>query len=268
MELILFSHDVGYAAAAVAAGVAHVVVDWEWRGKAERQCGWDTQINRATPQDVQAMRAAIGDRVICRVNNTPPDRDDECRAAVDHGACEVWLPMVRDVREVEGCLRAIDGRARLGVMVETRQAMGLGRALAQLPLAHAYVGLHDYHIDGGSAQLFDPIVDGTLDRFRQEYSGALGVAGITRPCGGHPIPQRLLLAAMARLGCSFGVARRGFLADIPVAGLNAGIDEIHDELDRLVARPAMEIEGDHAALARLLGHRVDALSIPVVACAS
>lgn len=268
MELILFSHEVGYAAAAVAAGVDHVVVDLEWRGKAERQCGWDTQINRASMREVGAMHAAIGDRVICRVNNDMPVRDDECRAAVDNGACEVWLPMVRDVREVEACVRAIDGRARLGVMVETRQAMALGRALAQLPLAHAYVGLHDYHIDGGSAQLFDPIVDGTLDRFREDYCGALGFAGITRPCAGHPIPQRLLLAAMARLGCAFGVARRGFLADIPVTGLHAGVGEIRNELDRLAARSAADIERDHVALARLLGRSDVAWSIPELACVS
>ena len=268
MDLILFSHDVGYACAAVSAGVRRVVVDWEWRGKAERQCGWDTQINRATVRDLQAMHAAVGDRVICRVNNGAQVREDECRAAIDNGAGEVWLPMVRDAGEVEACLRALDGCARLGVMVETREAMALGRELAQLPLAHAYIGLHDYHIDGGSRQLFDPVVDGTLDRFRDDYPGAVGFAGVTRPCGGRPIPQRLLLAAMVRLGCAFGVARRGFLADIPSTELGSGIGEIGDALAALAARSAAEVERDHLALAQLLGHRVEMTPMLEAACAS
>ena len=84
MQILLFSHDPIYASAAVAAGVARVVVDWEWRGKAERQAGWNTQINGATVDDLRAMHATAGDRVICRINNSP-DRVAECRLAIDNG---------------------------------------------------------------------------------------------------------------------------------------------------------------------------------------
>jgi len=268
MQVLLFSHDPMYASAAVAAGVAGVVVDWEWRGKAERQAGWNTQINRATVDDLRAIHAAAGDRVVCRINNSP-DRVAECRLAIDNGAGEVWLPMVRSVDEVEACLAAIDGRAGLGVMVETREAMRLGRALSQLPLAHAYIGLHDYYIDGGSTGLFEPIVDGTLDRFREDYPGEIGFAGITRPGGGNPIPQRLLLAAMARLGCAFGVARRGFLADVPICAVDAAIDEIAAEMTRLRSRAAHAVDHDHALLAALVQRRVESKSAPEgqIACA-
>lgn len=257
MQVLLFSHDPKYASAAVAAGVDRVVVDWEWRGKAERQAGWNTQINRGTADDLRAMHAAAGDRVICRINNDA-DRVAECRLAIDTGAGEVWLPMVRSIGEVEACLAGIDGRARLGVMVETREAMRLGRALSQLPLARAYIGLHDYYIDGGSTGLFEPIVDGTLDRFRDDYPGPIGFAGITRPGGGNPIPQRLLLAAMARLSCAFGVARRGFLADVPIRELGTAIDEIATEMARQRSRAAHVVDHDHALLAALVQRRVEA----------
>jgi hypothetical protein len=256
MQVLLFSHDIAYATAAVAGGVERVVVDWEWRGKHARQAGRDTQVNRGTPADLQAMRAAVGDRVICRINNAPSVRLAECRLALEHGASEIWLPMVRDAAEIEDCLTAIDGRARLGVMVETREAMRMGRELAQWPLSRAYIGLHDYRIDIGAGddprELFRPLVDGTIDRFRDDYPGAIAFAGVTRPEGGAPIPQRLLLAAMARVRCAFGVARRGFLADVPLPAIAPALAAIAAEAARLASRPPAEVAADHAALAAML----------------
>lgn len=249
IECLLFTAEPAYAAAAIAAGFAAVVVDWEWQGKADRQAGRGTQINHGTIDDLVALRRAAGDRVICRINNTPLGRDRECRLAIEHGANEIWLPMVRSPRELEQCLRAIDGRARLGTMVETREAMRLGREFAQLPLAHAYVGLNDYRIDNGHGRLFDPMVDGTIERFRDDYPGAIGVAGITRPDRGFPIPQRLLLAEMVRLGCAFGVARRVFRADIDLDRIGPAIAGIDMEVARLRSRTADEVAVDRVALA-------------------
>jgi hypothetical protein len=256
MQVLLFSHDVAYATAAVAAGVERVVVVWEWRGKHARQAGRDTQVNRGTLADLQAMRAAVGDRVICRINNTPSVRVAECRLALEHGASEIWLPMVRDAAAIEDCLAVVDGRARLGIMVETREAMRMGRELAQWPLSRAYIGLHDYRIDSGAGDdpraLFRPLVDGTIDRFRDDYPGAIAFAGVTRPEGGAPIPQRLLLAAMARVRCAFGVARRGFLSDVPMPAIAAALDAIAAEAARMASRAPAEIVADHAALAAML----------------
>jgi hypothetical protein len=249
IECLLFTSDPGYGAAAIASGVAALVVDWEWQGKAVRQAGRGTEVNHGTVDDLVAMRHATDGRVVCRINNTPGRRGDECRLAIEHGANEIWLPMVRSPRELEQCLRAIDGRARLGTMIETREAMRLGREFAQLPLAHAYVGLNDYRIDNGHGGLFDPIVDGTIDRFRDDYPGALGVAGITHPDRGSPIPQRLLLADMVRLGCTFGVARRRFRADIDADAIAGGIAASGMEVARLQARSSDEAATDRAALA-------------------
>jgi hypothetical protein len=249
LDCLLFTSDPVYGAAAIAAGIAGLVVDWEWQGKADRQAGRATEVNHGTVDDLVAIRRATGGHVVCRINNTPRGRDRECRLAIEHGADEVWLPMVRSPRELEQCLRAIDGRARLGTMVETREAMRLGREFARLPLAHAYVGLNDYRIDNGHAGLFEPMVDGTIDRFRADYPGALGVAGITRPDRGVPVPQRLLLADMLRLGCSFGVARRGFRADIGIDAIADGIAAIGVEVARLQSRSNAAVAADQASLA-------------------
>lgn len=235
MDVLLFSLDLPYATAAMRAGMAGIIVDWEWRGKSRRQIGQDTEINCGTPDDLRRMRAAFPGHLVCRINNQPDVRAQETRLAIALGANEIWLPMVRTVAEVVECLRIVDGQAELGILAETREAFGLAKELAQLPLSRVYVGLHDLRIDTGSGTLFAPLCDGRIDRFRDAYDGRFGFAGITHPDGGRPIPQRLLLGEMARLGCDFGVARRAFRADVSpsdIAATLAGIASAIRQLDR------------------------------------
>lgn len=250
LPILLFTREPGYGAAAIAAGVAGIVVDWEARGKAARQRGVDTEVNLGTPEDLAAMRAAVAGHLVCRINNDPEARRAELRRACDLGANEVWLPMVRKVDEVEDCLGALPAGVALSVLAETREALRMGRTLGELPLARVYVGLNDYRIDCGHPGLFDPLVDGTLDRFRDEFGGALGVAGVTDPRRGHPVPQRLLLAEMARLRCAFGVARRSFRADTPEAALAATVGRIDRAYARLLAQGGDGMRRDRL---RLLG---------------
>lgn len=241
LPVLLFTHDSAYARAASRSGVAGIVVDWESRGKADRQSGAGTEINDGTSYDLIAIRAASYGHVICRVNNTPQTRVAETELASSLGANEIWLPMVRHVEEVEECLRAIGPDTSVGVLVETREALELGPELDRLAIARVYIGLNDLRIDRGHTDLFEPLRDGTIDRFRAGYAGRFGVAGVTDPDRGTPVPQRELLAVMARLRCDFAVARRSFRADVPVediASTLARIDVEYDELCATAVAPA------------------------------
>ncbi|MCP5477941.1 MAG: hypothetical protein H7A20_04005 [Rhodanobacteraceae bacterium] len=192
--------------------MAAIIIDWEWRGKPDRQAEHDTEINRGGVDDLIAIREAVDCDVICRVNNHPAFLHEEASLAVQHGADEILLPMFRRIEEVERLLDVLDGRARLGVLVETVDAMQLGRDLEHLPLSRVYVGLHDYRIDTGNHDLFQPLVDGTLDRFRDAYQGRLRLRWHHAPGWRPTDPQTHLLAAMLRLDCSFGVALAGVFA--------------------------------------------------------
>lgn len=250
LEVVLFALEADYTAAAMRAGVGAAVVDWEWRGKAARQSGRDTQINYGTHEDLTRTRESVAGRVICRINNEPELRAREAQLAVKLGADEVWLPMVRSVGEVRECLDAVGDRAGVGIMLETRDALTLGRELAHLPLTNVYVGLNDLCIDLGRDNLFEPLVDGTLERFRDSYNGRIGFAGVTRPEHGAPIPQHLLLAEMERLECAFGVARRAFHADVAQEDIAQALTGIAETWRALEARTAREREQDHAQLTR------------------
>jgi hypothetical protein len=252
LPLLLFTHEPKYGAAAIDAGVAGIVVDWEARGKAARQGGVDTEVNLGTAEDLAAMRSVVAGHLVCRINNEPGTRRADLRLACDLGANEVWLPMVRRVDEVEDCLGGLPAGVALGVLAETREALRMGRALGELPLARVFVGLNDYRIDRGHRGLFDPLVDGTLERFRDEFGGALGFAGVTDPERGRPLPQRLLLAEMARMRCAFGVARRSFRADTPQAALAATVRRIDREYAALLARDGNATQRDRLQLLQAL----------------
>jgi hypothetical protein len=250
LELLLFTHDSAYARAAVDGGMDAIVVDWEWRGKSGRQAGRDTEINRGTEDDLARMRDALDERatLICRINNWEEVREHEVERAVALGADEIWLPMVRELATVSAVLRQLAGRARLGVQVETADALDLGAALQALDLARVYIGLNDLHIDLGRDSLFDPLADGTVQRFRDSYGGRFGVAGFTHPALGRPIGCRLLLAEMAQLQCSFAVARRSFRADVPAGGIPDAITAVRACHAQLLAREPVAVLRDHAEL--------------------
>jgi hypothetical protein len=208
--LFLFSTDVDLIRAAVEGGAAGAVVDWEYIGKAERQAGFDTQINHDTLEDLRRVRACTAARVLCRINAFGPWTQKEIEAAVQAGADEILLPMVRSVEEVERVLEWAKGRCGVGILIETREAVAICERLAQLPLTRAYLGLHDLAIERRTPNPFRAIPDGIVGRVRSAFPIPFGFAGLTLPDRGFPIPCRLLIAEMARLGCSFSFLRRSF----------------------------------------------------------
>jgi len=220
----LFSTDPSFAARAVRAGAAGVIVDWERRGKRERQAGADTQVNADTPADLARIRAATSGRVLCRVNGWGRGSEREIDQAVALGADEVLLPMVRRPSEVDAALAAIRGRCGLGILVETTEAVRRVDELVRRPVARLYVGLNDLMIDRGGRTLFAALVDGTVDRVRAAVPARIpfGVAGLTLPDRGAPIPCRLLAAELARLDADFTFLRRSFTAD--VAGRDLAVE--------------------------------------------
>ncbi len=212
----------------VAAGAAGVVVDWERRGKARRQAGEGTQINGDTLDDLVAMRAATPGRLLCRINGHGPWTGGEVADAVAAGADEILLPMVRTTDEVDATLDLVAGRCGLGILIETQDAVDRAAALAARPLSRVYVGLNDLRIDRRSDSLFAPLVDGTVDGVRAVVHRPFGVAGLTLPGGGAPVPGTLLAAELVRLGADFTFLRRAFTADM--AGRDAFV-----EVPRLLA---------------------------------
>lgn len=260
-SLLMFSASPAVIGPAEEGGAGGFVVDWENKGKVERQNGFDTQINFDTADDLRRVVSQTALPVLCRVNHAGgtdqilPETLDEIDTAIELGAGEVLLPLVRTPREVERVLRHIGGRIPLGILIETIGAVGHARELGQLPLSRVYVGLNDLAIERGTRNLFEPIADGTLDRVREHIHVPFGFAGATLPDRGHPIPARLLLNEFAYLRCSYTFLRRSFLADSAGIGIPEALRRIRLAAAEAYAVPAGERERMHEELVRTIGER-------------
>ena len=254
IDAFVFTVDPAFAGAAVRAGAAGVIVDWERRGKRERQAGVDTQVNSDTADDLARVRAATPGTVLCRVNGWGAWSEAEIEHAVALGADEVLLPMVRRPEEVDAALAVVDGRCRLGILVETTEAVRRVEELVHRPVSRVYVGLNDLMIDRGGRNLFAALVDGTVEEVRAAVPRDVpfGVAGLTRPEAGRPVPSRLLAAELARLGASFTFLRRSFHADIAGRDLDVELPRITGAVAAARGRPHREQEADRAELVALV----------------
>ena len=238
--------------------VAAVVVDWERRGKPERQVearnriGTDTQIGADTPDDLARVAASVDVPVICRLNGPGPHTASEVDLAVALGASEVLVPMIRSIEEVETVLRHARDRIGVGIMVETEAAVAAADRLGRLPVVRAYVGLMDLALDRRAVSIFSAVADGTVERVRERFAVPFGFGGLTLPHRGAPVPCWLFLAEMARLDCRFTFLRRSFMADVGDGDPGAAVATIRGAARAAARRSGAEIEDDRDELLRVV----------------
>lgn len=252
-SLTLFSTRPHVIVEAVSAGVAEIIVDWENRGKEARQAGVDTEINCDTLDDLRRVVTCTSVRVLCRLNAFGPTTADEVERAVQAGADEILLPMVRTPGEVKAVLRQAGSRCGVGILVETADAVACRFALAELPLSRVYVGLNDLAIDRGTPCIFTAVADGTVEQIRRACHVSFGFGGLTLPERGHPIPCRLLIGEMARLDCNFSFLRRSFFRDIKGLAMKDHVPRILAAIQQARSRSPEAVERDRRDLEIAIG---------------
>jgi 2-keto-3-deoxy-L-rhamnonate aldolase RhmA len=195
-------------------GVDHVFVDLEIEGKYERQGHRDTLISRHTMEDVSAIREAIGSATLLVRLNPWSDRSAaEIDEAISRGANILMLPMFRRAEEVAKFCQSVRGRVRVVPLVETPEAVAAIESVAAVEgVTEMYVGLNDLHIASGSRFMFEPLVNGVLDRVAETLHRRgmpFGFGGIAR-IGEGQLPAELILGEHVRLGSTSAILSRTF----------------------------------------------------------
>ncbi len=247
-ELLLFSTEREFVLEAAEAGIDGIIVDWEVAGKERRQAGADTEINHDTLEDLERVRSWVDIPVLCRINHPGATTKRELELAIGAGADEVLVPMVRSPHELERVLDAVHGRCGVGALIETVEAVARVEEFARLPLSRLYVGLNDLAIDRHSPNIFTALIDGTVERIGSKITGRFGFGGLTAPERGHPIPCRLLIGEMARLGSSFCFLRRSYKRDVGREGQAKPIARLRSALREAGTRTPREVERDRREL--------------------
>jgi hypothetical protein len=262
LEVVLFAADRKWVRRGLAAGIESFLVDWECRGKQHRQRSADTEVSCGNAADLGRLASFRIPRRYCRINPWGPWTRDEVERALEAGTTDLFLPMVRRPRDVEATARWIGGRCRFGLLVETREALDCLRDLAAQPVDFVYVGLNDLAISLGSTSIFDSLIDGTVDRVRDAFDAIpFGCGGVTAIDKGCPIPARLLLAELARLGCRFSFGRRSFRRDMADRDLTREMPRIQHAWYELLRRSAAEIDADRVRFIAAGRHA----SVPAIA---
>ena len=247
--LFLFSTDASLAARAVASGVDYIIVDWERGNKLKRQAGTGFQIGEDTVKDVEELALGNGLPVFVRVNPLGLDTESEIALALRAGCQGIMLPMARDREEVSAFLSLIPEGVRTLIQIETRELATNPLSIVDLPWDFAHVGLNDLMLSRGAPTIWTAVLDGTVEKICKSLEGRrFGFGGITVVDGGSPIPARLVILEMSRLGCSMGILRRSFTADVTGRDIAYEVSAIQRLLEDGSRRDRNLLEQDRVSL--------------------
>ncbi len=243
LELLLFTTDPTLALRAEQAGIDGFIVDWESKGKSERQQGCDMEVNADTAEDVARVASAVGGPVTVRINALGPDTAAEVGLALACGARGLMLPMAKSVTDVKDFLDIVDGRARTIVQIETQPLVEEMDELSTLGWDAAYIGLHDLMLSRRAASMWEAVLDGTVERvFRALAGRAVGFAGAT------VMRFTRILQELARLDASLTFLRRSFRREIQDRDMAAEIGSLRAVWAACTARGAEAVSSDRATL--------------------
>lgn len=249
LELLLFTTDVGFAQKAERAGIDGFLVDWETRGKTERQFGRDMEINADTVDDLARLSKAVSLPVTVRINGLGSDSADEVDLAIANGAQRLMLPMATSAADVAHFLDLVAGRAGSIIQIETQALVDAVDELTALPWDSAYIGLHDLMLSRGAASMWEAVLDGTVEHiFRTLRQRNVGFAGATVIGGGHPIRFTHILQELARLGAGLTFMRRSFRREIQDRDIRAEVTAIRSAWAAAHVRGPDAVASDRAAL--------------------
>lgn len=259
MDFLFITDQPDIAAFVADCGVKRIFIDLESLGKADRQAGRDSYISSHRMEQIAPVKAAIRNaELLVRVNPLHAGSFEEVESCLEAGADCLMLPMFRTARELDAFSRLVRDRAPVIPLVETAGAVeSIADVVSTIGVTEIYVGLNDLHLDLKQPFMFQPLVDGTVDRIAAECHRSakpFGFGGIAR-LGEGLLPPELILGEHVRLGSTWVILSRTFhrrATSLPElkssVDLPAEIAKLQTEIARLERRVPHEIEADTARL--------------------
>lgn len=220
LTLMYITNNRRVAEIAQEAGVNRVWVDMEYIGKELRQAGMNTVKSHHTVEDVVALRKVVTtSQLQVRVNPIHEATSEYCSSkeeidnVIKAGAEIVMLPMFKTPQEVAQFVEYVDGRARVLLLCETKEAAERIDDIMAVPgIDEMYVGLNDLHLSYGQRFMFQPLCDGKMDRLAEHIKAKglnFGFGGIAR-VGYGMLPAEYIIGEHYRLGSTAAILSRGF----------------------------------------------------------
>ncbi len=195
-------------------GVDRIWIDLETLGKEERQKNRDCVKSHHSVEDIRRIVPLLDrSEMLVRVNPWNPGSAQEIDSVIEAGARLVMLPMWKSAAEARAFVRAVGGRAKTVLLLETKEAADcLDEVLALDGVDEIHIGLNDLHLSYGRTFMFELLADGTVENLCRKIARKgipYGFGGIAR-IGEGALPAEKIILEHYRLGSSRAILSRSF----------------------------------------------------------
>lgn len=220
LKLMYITNDADIAKIAQGAGVDRIFIDMEYIGKSDRQGGMDTVQSRHTLEDIEKVRKVVTtSELLVRCNpihdatKDYSSSEEEIDAIIGRGADIVMLPYFKTAEEVGRFIKAVGGRAKTMLLVETPSAAeNIDDILSVKGIDEVLIGLNDLSLGYGRKFMFELLSDGTVEKLCKifaERGFPYGFGGIAS-LGHGMLPSELVIKEHYRLGSTCAILSRSF----------------------------------------------------------
>lgn len=229
LKLMYITNDLEIALIAQRYGVDRIWIDLETLGKEDRQKDQNTVKSHHTIDDIKKLAPYLTmSEILVRINHWHEGSQREIDDVINAGADIIMLPYWKTVEEVQSFIRAVSGRCKTMLLLETKEAEEcLDEILDISGVDEIHIGLNDLHLSYGLTFMFELLTNGTVERICKKIATKgipYGFGGIAK-IGDGAIPAERIILEHYRLGSTRAILSRTFCD-------NAKIESI-DEIERV-----------------------------------
>lgn len=195
-------------------GVDRIWIDLETLGKEERQKGMNTVKSHHTVEDIKKIKPLLKkSELLVRINPWNAGSTKEIDDVVSAGADIIMLPMWKTISEVNSFIKAVRGRCKTTLLLETKEAVEIIDAvLANGQMDEIHIGLNDLHLSYGLDFMFELLTNGIIECLAKKITEAgipYGFGGIAR-LGTGDLPAEKVIMEHYRLKSTRAILSRSF----------------------------------------------------------
>lgn len=214
LKLMYITNNLEVALIAQKYGVDRIWIDLETIGKEKRQPGLKTVKSNHRISDIAKIKPYLTtSEMLVRINSLYEDSVNEINAVIDAGADIIMLPYWKTANEVKRFIDIVDGRCKTTLLLETKDAVEVVDDILTLPgVDEIHIGLNDLYLSYGLAFMFEPLVNGTVEKLCNKFKQAgipYGFGGVAK-IGEGDVPAEKIIMEHYRLGSSRAILSRSF----------------------------------------------------------
>lgn len=214
LTLMYITNDPAVALIAEKYGVERIMVDLETLGKEERQKNMNTVKSHHCIDDVTKISSVLTtSETLVRIDPWNENSHKQVEDVISAGANRIMLPMWKTALEVESFLKAVNGRVRTTLLLETKEAVEIIDEVLENPLLdEIHIGLNDLHLSYGMTFMFELLINGVVEELCNKFQKrnlCYGFGGIAR-MGEGLLPAEKIVMEHYRLGSTRTILSRSF----------------------------------------------------------